>query len=83
VAAFQANTGHLWVHTSEGGSQDLGLGMLAGTSPSIAALSGGWVAAFQANTGHLWVYTSEGGSHDLGLGMLAGTSPSIGTTPEP
>jgi hypothetical protein len=51
--------------------------MLAGTSPSIAALpSGGYEVAFQANTGNLWtVGSADNGDHKLG--MLAGTSPSI------
>ena len=49
VAAFEANTTNLWV-----AQNDLKLGMMAGTSPSIAAApTGGWFAAFQANTGNL------------------------------
>ena len=46
-AAFQANTGHLWV-VQNGAGQDLGLGMKAGTSPAITALpGGGYEAAFR------------------------------------
>ena len=74
--AFQANTGNLWT-TGAAGTADLGLGMMAGTSPSITALSGGgYQIAFQANTGNLWT-TGAAGTADLGLGMRAGTSPSI------
>ncbi|TMQ14323.1 MAG: hypothetical protein E6J91_15675, partial [Deltaproteobacteria bacterium] len=49
--AFQANTSVLWV-VGPGGPGPTGLGMAAGTSPSITALSsGGYQVAFQANTG--------------------------------
>ena len=48
---------------------DLGAGMMAGTSPSINAYD---EIAFQANTGNLWT-TAHG---DTGLGM-AWVSPSI------
>ena len=76
AVAFQANTGILWV-VGPAGPGATGLGMAAGTSPSIARLAGGgFQAAFQANTGHLWV-TGSAGTGDTGLGMAAGTSPSI------
>ena len=40
---------------------ELGLGMMAGTSPAITALSGGgYEVAFQANTGELWTVGSAG-----------------------
>jgi hypothetical protein len=55
-AAFQANTGNMWVVGAKGDPGDTHLGMRPGTSPSIIALpGGGWQAAFQANTGNLWV----------------------------
>jgi Papain family cysteine protease len=73
--AFQANTGNLW-STGPIGTRDLGLGMRAGTSPSIAVTPGGDTIAFQANTGNLWT-TGPDGTHDHGLGMMAGTSPSL------
>ncbi|MDX6245108.1 MAG: hypothetical protein QOE76_2831 [Frankiales bacterium] len=79
-AAFQANTGNLWtVGSADNG--DHHLGMMAGTSPSIAVLpSGGYEVAFQANTGNLWtVGSADNGDHQLG--MLAGTSPSIAALP--
>jgi subtilisin family serine protease len=74
--AFQANTSNLWT-VGTGGTGDLQLGMMAGTSPSISRLTGGgYEIAFQANTGNLWV-TGTAGTADLHLGMMAGTSPSI------
>ena len=73
--AFQANTGNLWVVGADNRG-DTGLGMMAGTSPSIAGLPGGWQAAFQANTGALWVVGRDNRG-DMHLGMMAGTSPSI------
>ena len=69
--AFQANTGHLWTHTSDSASHDLDLGMMAGTSPSIAPEpTFEWMTAFQASTGNLWVHTSNGATRDTGLGMM-------------
>jgi hypothetical protein len=54
------------------------LGMMAGTSPSVAAVSSlDYRIAVQANTGFLWTYSSLHGAANLGLGMKAGTSPSI------
>jgi hypothetical protein len=74
--AYQGSNGDLWV-TGTAGTADTHLGMLAGTSPSIAALvGGGYEVAFQANTGNLWV-TGSAGTMDTQMGMLAGTSPSI------
>ncbi|MBV9600097.1 MAG: hypothetical protein JOZ87_25010 [Chloroflexi bacterium] len=79
-AAFQANTGNLWIVGTDN-RNDMGLGMMAGTSPSIAALpGGGWQAAFQANTGNLWIIGTDN-RNDMGLGMMAGTSPSIAALP--
>jgi surface antigen len=77
--AFQANTGNLWT-SGAAGTGDHRLGMMAATSPSIAAVPGGYQIAFQANTGNLWV-TGALGTRDLGLGMKAGTSPSIAAVP--
>jgi hypothetical protein len=54
--------------------------MMAGTSPSIAALPNGtYVVAFQANTGLLGINSNGTVDEwtDTGLGMMAGTSPSI------
>ena len=76
--AFQANTGALWTAPITGGGTNHGLGMLAGTSPAIAANGSWYDIAFQANSTDLYTYTSSSGvGHDLGLGMAGGTSPSI------
>ena len=69
----------LWV-TGTLGTQDLDLGMMRDTSPSITAVPGGHQVAFQANTGSLWT-TGALGTQDLGLGMMPGTSPSITAVP--
>jgi hypothetical protein len=71
--AFQANTGHLWTW-SPAGASDTGLGMWAGTSPSIN--DNGEIAFMAAGSGSLWT-TGPGGGGYLSLGMMAGTSPSI------
>jgi len=73
--AFQANTGNLWTVGSDNHG-DTKLGMMAGTSPSIAAVGGSYEVAFQANTGNLWTVGSDNHG-DWNLGMRAGTSPSI------
>ena len=78
--AFQANTGDMFEFGS-GGSADLRQGMMACTSPAIAALAGGgFEMAFQANTGNLIVFGS-GGNINTGQGMKAGTSPAIAASP--
>ena len=90
--AFQANTGDLWTRTSSLGSpwsnvvyKDTGLGMKAGTSPSVVAqATGGFQIAFQANTGILWT-DGVAGRYKLFYGMDPASSPvlavSIGSTP--
>jgi hypothetical protein len=74
--AFQANTGSLWTDGGVGtGNQ--GLGMLAGTSPSITRYNtAGYETAFQGGNGDLWAQGSNGGG-DLGLGMMPGTCPAL------
>ena len=74
--AFQANTGSLWVTKSDSTSTNWALGMMAGTSPAITAVPGGYETAFQANDGSLWAVGNAGNIH-YPLGMKAGTSPSI------
>ncbi|HEY3544970.1 MAG TPA: CHAP domain-containing protein, partial [Propionicimonas sp.] len=75
-AAFQANTGSLWVH-GDLRTDDLKLGLAAPSSPSVAvAPDGRFWTAFQANTGNLWV-VGDGAVGDTRQGMMAGTSPSI------
>src|SRR5690348_9561956 len=78
LAVFQANTSDLLIFDPSGG-ESLGLGMMAGTSPTIAAASDASSAAvaFQANTGNLWTYDAALGAVDRQLGMMAGTSPAI------
>jgi hypothetical protein len=78
--AFQANTTDLWT-VGEDPHGDWRLGMMPGTSPSIAALpGGGYVVAFQANTGNLWTIGADNHG-DWRLGMMPGTSPSITVLP--
>jgi hypothetical protein len=51
--------------------------MAAGTSPSVAALSGGdFEVAFHANTGNLWTL-GPSGNLNRRLGMAQSTSPSV------
>ena len=77
AVAFQANTGNLWTLDPDLGAVDRGLGMMAGTTPSIVLLRKNlYAVAFQANTGNLWTLDPDLGAVDRGLGMKAGTSPS-------
>lgn len=75
---MQANTGVLWTYGTNG-TQDLGLGMAAGTNPAIAGTAGGYELAMQTNTGVLLVYGAV--DSNTGIGMAAGTSPAITTVP--
>jgi hypothetical protein len=79
-AAFQANTGVLWV-TGTAGTGPTGYPMAAGTSPSIAgAADGNFEVAFQASKasdGQYYLSTWTRGN--LWYGMKASTSPSIAT----
>jgi hypothetical protein len=80
--AFQANTSSLWNFSPSTGGSSWNLGMMNGTSPSIAALSkGGYQNAFQANTGSLW---SVGGAGNVNTsqGMMGSTSPAIAASPK-
>jgi hypothetical protein len=79
--AFQGVNGSLYTRSPSGTLTNWGLGMMARTSPSIAALpNGGTEEAFQDNTGSLWTVGANGNS-DWHLGMMAGTSPSIASLP--
>jgi hypothetical protein len=74
-AAFQAADGTL--HNYAGtGDVPLKQAMMAGTSPSVAPVSGGAETAYQATNGFLMV-TGPSGTKNTALGMMAGTSPSI------
>jgi hypothetical protein len=77
--AFQANTGNLYTYSSASGPANTQQGMMAGTSPSITAVSGGYEEAFQANTGNLILFGAAG-DINTGQGMMKGTSPSIAAT---
>ena len=78
VVAFQANGGTLWTYALTGGYQNTTMGMMSGTSPSVAALpGGGYVIAFQASKGELWTYSSTGEYKNTTMGMMSGTSPSV------
>jgi hypothetical protein len=80
-AAYQGTDGHLWVVDPAGTATDTGLGMMAGTSPSITATGGTtFTVAFQANTGQLWSYSTETGGRSVGLAMALNTSPSATLT---
>jgi hypothetical protein len=84
--AFQANqTGDLYTYNpATDGSQNIGLGMAAGTSPAIADLpGGGFEVAFEAKkTDDLYIYDSQSNtSWNTNLGMAAGTSPAIAASP--
>jgi surface antigen len=90
--AMQANTGALLVSYLEANhnvawTTNTGLGMMSGTSPSVApAPGGGYTVAFQANTGALLVSYLEANHNvawttNTGLGMMSDTSPSIAAGP--
>jgi len=75
--AVQTSTGSL---SSTGYDEhgDWAQGMMAGTSPAIAALAdGSYEVAYQDSNGHLLTFGSTGTSKDWGPGMKAGTSPAI------
>jgi Ca2+-binding RTX toxin-like protein len=80
--AFQANTGDLWSWKVPYGGSNRGLGMAAGTSPSIDHVLliccdlASHEIAFQANSGFLGTVDSLG-YHNLGGQMWPGTSPSL------
>jgi hypothetical protein len=84
LVAFQANTTDLYLYYPQTGEQiNTGLGMKAGTSPSITVDSAGNpVVAFQANTGDLYLYypaTPDGAAvkENTDISMASGTSPAI------
>jgi hypothetical protein len=68
----------LWDYTQATGAKGPIGDMMAGTSPSITALSnGGWVAAYQGASGRLFTASSSGAGTGPDGDMKAGTSPSI------
>jgi hypothetical protein len=70
--------GDLWLRDSSGSQANTTAGMMAGTSPSVAGLSGGgYEVAFQSNAHDLWLRSSSGSQSDTTAGMGSGTSPAI------
>jgi hypothetical protein len=81
-AVFQDNDNVLAGYSSSGSSFTTTLGMMAGTSPSVAQLvDGTYEAAFEANTDDLALSHLAGGTLSTTLGMDAGTSPAIAALP--
>jgi CHAP domain len=79
---FEANNQMLAGYSSSGSNFVSGLGMLAGTSPSVAQLADGtYEAAFEDNDDFLAFSHLGGGTLVTTLGMEAGTSPSIASLP--
>lgn len=78
--AYEASNTVLGV-TGTGGTTSLGLGVAAGTSPSITGLSSGaYQIAYQASgSSQLWLAGASTGS--LGFVVAPGTSPSIAMRP--
>ena len=72
---------HYTLMTGAGGALEVfqpGLGMMPGTSPSIAVQpGGGYEVVFQSNAGELWTIDSTGTGHDTHLGMDQKTSPGV------
>jgi CHAP domain len=81
-AVFQDNDNVLAGYSSSGSSFTTTLGMMAGTSPSVAQLADGtYEAAFEANNDVLALSHLGGGTLGTTLGMDAGTSPAIAALP--
>ncbi|MER5638878.1 hypothetical protein ABT095_18180 [Kitasatospora sp. NPDC002227] len=77
-AAYQGTNGDLWVVAPSGAAADTGLGMAAGTSPSLTATGPDtYTVAFQANNSVLWTYSPATGGRSTGFGMAAGSSPAV------
>jgi hypothetical protein len=78
--AFQSSGGELWVVGTVDNRENMHIGMMAGTSPSIAIWTdrrmGRWQAAFQSSGGELWVVGTGDSPGNMHLGMMAGTNPS-------
>ena len=71
--AIQANTGDLWILDDPASGSDQGVGLMAGTSPSMNYFE---EVAFVANTGDLWT-VGQDSSGATPAGVMPGTSPSI------
>jgi hypothetical protein len=79
---FQANTTTLAGYSNSGADFVTTLGMMPGTSPSVATLSDGtFEAAFEANNDRLALSHLGGGTLSTNEGMDSGTSPAIAALP--
>jgi hypothetical protein len=79
---FQANDNELGGYSSTKSNFTTKLGLVAGTSPAVARLSGGtFQAAFEAAGDTLGLSHLGGRTINTDLGMEAGTSPSIAALP--
>ena len=79
---FQDNDNVLAGMSSSGSNFTTTLGMMAGTSPSVALLTDGtYAAAFEANTDDLALSHLGGGTAVTTLAMDKGTSPAIAALP--
>lgn len=78
VIAFQDTAGTLAYFSASNGRNVTSLPMMAGSSPSISAMStaNNWQIAYESNNGSVATYGTLG-QGVLGLGMLGGTNPSI------
>jgi hypothetical protein len=76
--AFRNSAGRLEI-TGTGGTSEYGLGIAAGTNPTIIPWPTGWVVAFAAaGTNKLYVfYTASGTGTEYGLTIASGSSPAI------
>jgi len=79
VAFHAYGSNHLWIYNDVTHTAvDTGLGLAAGSSPSIISWNEYLVAFEAAGTNHLGLYQSGGGGWtDTGVVMQAGSSPSI------
>jgi hypothetical protein len=67
-AAFQADTGTLWLYSTRGGYQDTGIPMMPGASPTIAARPGGGaLVSFQGIDGSTATFSTRTGTLVAGL----------------
>jgi uncharacterized protein with FMN-binding domain len=79
---FQDNDNVLAGYSSGGSSFTTTLGMMAGTSPSVALLTdGSYEAAFEANNDNLALSHLGGSTSVTTLGMDRGTGPAIAALP--
>jgi hypothetical protein len=67
-AAFQAETGTLWIYSTAAGYQDTGQPMAPGTSPTVTAPPGGGaLVSFTAASGEPATYSTKTGELTYGL----------------